>query len=43
MTLGAALPRSFMFDCATSRSWQALNLVELGEFDAALRVAEEAV
>ena len=32
-----------MVDCATSRAWLALNLVELGEFDAAIRVAEEAV
>ena len=40
---GAALPFSFMVDCATSRAWQALNLVELGEFDAAIRVADEAV
>ncbi len=40
---GAALPFSFMADCATSRAWLALNLVELGEFDLAIRVADEAV
>ena len=32
-----------MADCATARAWLACNLVELGEFDAAIRVAAEAV
>jgi class 3 adenylate cyclase/tetratricopeptide (TPR) repeat protein len=40
---GAALPFSVMLDCATSRAWLAFNLIELGEFDAAIRVAEEAM
>jgi hypothetical protein len=34
---------SFIADCASLRAWLALNLVELGEFDPAIRVAEEAV
>jgi class 3 adenylate cyclase/tetratricopeptide (TPR) repeat protein len=40
---GAALPFSFIADCATSRLWLGLSLVELGEFDAAIGVAEELV